>query len=535
MSSGDHCHLENLKQLQFLVVDEADRMISQGSFPQLERILEKIQRANPSLEYLAAHAEELDDSDSDNDGRLRSLPGIRGESKVQMLDENILEMIERQRAGINAVPGENPTSEEADDLEVDDEEFEVEAQDHVESSDDETDENEKDVPVKRQTFVFSATLTLPSCSLKRERSRDNRLNNRKKGKQSVDGAIADIMEKIGAQGIAKVVDLSTSETSSNNTSPMQRQNNDLRLVNLPAGLSLFEIRCTQKHKDSHLYSFLTTTKQGSSGPCLVFCNSISGVKRIFETLKVLKLPVRMLHSQMQQKARLSSLESLAGSNSRSVVIATDVAARGLDIPAVSTVVHYDVARAVDTFVHRAGRTARGVGAKAVGWSVSLVSASEEKSHQIICRAVRGEGVNSFAAAPIDGRLLANAQERVNLASKIVACEHVESKTKKNNQWFVEAAKDAEIELDSELLEDGQLEGSKKERQQYLDAKRARHELNILLSKPMRKQMFGKFLSNAGLRDSFETENDIKPYVTPNAFNGSRRSKQKRNKGKVSNL
>jgi superfamily II DNA/RNA helicase len=39
------------------------------------------------------------------------------------------------------------------------------------------------------------------------------------------------------------------------------------------------------------------------------------------------------------------------------VIATDVASRGLDIPTVATVVHYDVARAVDTFVHRAGRTA----------------------------------------------------------------------------------------------------------------------------------------------------------------------------------
>jgi superfamily II DNA/RNA helicase len=39
------------------------------------------------------------------------------------------------------------------------------------------------------------------------------------------------------------------------------------------------------------------------------------------------------------------------------VVATDVAARGLDIPSVATVVHYDVARQVDTFIHRAGRTA----------------------------------------------------------------------------------------------------------------------------------------------------------------------------------
>ena len=50
------------------------------------------------------------------------------------------------------------------------------------------------------------------------------------------------------------------------------------------------------------------------------------------------------------------MESLQ-SESRAVVVATDVAARGLDIPSVASVVHYDVARKVDAFVHRAGRTA----------------------------------------------------------------------------------------------------------------------------------------------------------------------------------
>ena len=40
-----------------------------------------------------------------------------------------------------------------------------------------------------------------------------------------------------------------------------------------------------------------------------------------------------------------------------IVVATDVAARGLDIPSVATVIHYDAARTVDTFVHRSGRTA----------------------------------------------------------------------------------------------------------------------------------------------------------------------------------
>lgn len=67
-----------------------------------------------------------------------------------------------------------------------------------------------------------------------------------------------------------------------------------------------------------------------------------------------QLPLRLaLHFQ---RARFRSVESLQ-SGGRAVVVATDVAARGLDIPNVASVVHYDVARKVDGFVHRAGRTA----------------------------------------------------------------------------------------------------------------------------------------------------------------------------------
>ena len=49
-------------------------------------------------------------------------------------------------------------------------------------------------------------------------------------------------------------------------------------------------------------------------------------------------------------------------------MATDVTSRDLDVPSVASVVHYDVARATDIFVHRARRTARGVGEKVIGWT-----------------------------------------------------------------------------------------------------------------------------------------------------------------------
>ncbi len=78
---------------------------------------------------------------------------------------------------------------------------------------------------------------------------------------------------------------------------------------------------------------------------------------------ILRMLTRMIPHQLShcllQKSRLGALESLRIANSRSIVVASDVAARGLDIPSVTTVVHYDVARVVDTFIHRAGRTAVG--------------------------------------------------------------------------------------------------------------------------------------------------------------------------------
>lgn len=294
---------------------------------------------------------------------------------------------------------------------------------------------------------------------------------------------------------------------------------------LPPGLTLGEIPCAQRHKDSHLYAYLVTTRQGSSGPCLVFCNSIAAVRRVGDTLKTLGLPVKTLHAQMMQKSRLGALESLRTSNSRSIVVCSDVAARGLDISSVTTVVHYDVARVVDTFIHRAGRTARGVGDKAVGTSVSLVAPAEEREHQKICEAVRGSGCKSLDQVHIDSRLLNEAQERVALATKIVSCNDVETQASRKNKWLQDAAKEAGLEVDDDMLEGGLLDGDKRDRQRFLEAKRARHELRELLAKPMRKQHFGKFLSGAGLRDSIKSEVEVKPYVVKETSSKRKRSRR----------
>ena len=225
---------------------------------------------------------------------------------------------------------------------------------------------------------------------------------------------------------------------------------------------------------------------------------------------------------------MSALESLRKSKSRSIVVATDVAARGLDVSSITSVVHYDVPRAIDTFVHRAGRTARGVGETAFGSSISLVSAAEEKSQRAIGQAIDSD-TKEFKRIPLDGQLLSAAQERTNLAARIVECESIESKASKQNKWFAKAAEDAGLDLDEDLLEGGLMDGDHRDRQRLAEAQKGRQRLKQLLAVPMRKQNFGKFLSGPGLKSAIRAESDVTPYVVNESGSGG--PKKKRRKGR----
>ncbi|KAI0562516.1 DEAD (Asp-Glu-Ala-Asp) box polypeptide [Gracilaria domingensis] len=92
--------------------------------------------------------------------------------------------------------------------------------------------------------------------------------------------------------------------------------------------------------------------------------------------------VAALHSDMKQVRRIESLQRFKGNLVRAL-IATDVASRGLDIPACELVINYDLPRAVATYVHRVGRTAR-AGRSGLALSfvaqqdVHLIKAIEEK-------------------------------------------------------------------------------------------------------------------------------------------------------------
>lgn len=99
---------------------------------------------------------------------------------------------------------------------------------------------------------------------------------------------------------------------------------------------------------------------------------------------------------------------------------------------------------------------------------------------------------------LDGRFLSEAQQRVNLASKIVSCEMVETRAKKNNKWFEEAAKEAGFEMDDDMIDEGLAGGNNRDQQKLREAKAAQSQLEILLSRPMVTQRFLKFQTHSNV-------------------------------------
>jgi len=91
--------------------------------------------------------------------------------------------------------------------------------------------------------------------------------------------------------------------------------------------------------------------------CIIFTPKIEICQMLTTTLEILGFPVAGLHALQSQKKRSANLGKFR-SGRATILVATDVACRGLDIPKVAVVINYGLPSFVDTFVHRSGRTAR---------------------------------------------------------------------------------------------------------------------------------------------------------------------------------
>jgi ATP-dependent RNA helicase DDX47/RRP3 len=120
------------------------------------------------------------------------------------------------------------------------------------------------------------------------------------------------------------------------------------------------------HKDTYLV-YLVNEFAGQT--IIIFTRTVLETQRIAILLRTLGMGAIPLHGGLSQSSRLGALNKFRA-GSRNILVATDVAARGLDIPNVDCVLNLDLAQDSKTYVHRVGRTAR---AGKSGHAISIVT------------------------------------------------------------------------------------------------------------------------------------------------------------------
>ncbi|XP_043839513.1 ATP-dependent RNA helicase DDX24 isoform X2 [Dromiciops gliroides] len=312
--------------------------------------------------------------------------------------------------------------------------------------------NDSQYNPQRQTFVFSATLTLVHQAPARVFQKKNAKKIDKTGKLDM------LMQKIGMRGKPKVIDLTRKEATVET-------------------LTETKIHCDKEEKDFYLYYFLLQYP----GRTMVFANSIDCIKRLTALLSILDRDPLPLHANMHQKQRLKNLERFA-ERDNGVLLSTDVAARGLDIPDVQHVIHYQVPRTSEIYVHRSGRTAR---AAKEGLSLLLIGPEDMINFKKIYKTLeKNEEIPLF---PIEIKCMKAIKERVNLARQIEKEEYYNSRAKQHDAWFQQAADALEIDLDDDVFLGGR-RNEEEESQKQKMMKGMKKQLKHLLSQPVFKNL-----------------------------------------------
>lgn len=311
----------------------------------------------------------------------------------------------------------------------------------------------------RQTYVFSATLSLTHSGPQR--------HIKKKRKKESGNKLDELVERIGIKGKPKVIDLTRKEATAQT-------------------LTETRINCRLDEKDLYLYYLLR--KYG--GRTLVFCNSKDCIRRLVSIFTLLQREPLPLHADMHQRQRLKNLDRFTVKET-SLLLASDVAARGLDIPGVDHVIHYQVPRTIENYVHRSGRTAR---ASREGLSVTLVSPDEAPNYRKIVKDLKqGEDLAEF---PIQVEMLHNLKPIVMLATDIDKREHRFKSDKRHNGWLHKAAEEMEIDMDDDLLADL---GSSEEQDRLLaELSAMKKKMAALIQRPLVQATFsGRYPTKTG--------------------------------------
>ncbi|QHS71703.1 ATP-dependent RNA helicase [Saccharomyces paradoxus] len=362
-----------------------------------------------------------------------------------------------------------------------------------------------------QTLIFSATFSIDLFD-KLSSSRQVKDRKFKNNEDELNAVIHHLMNKIQFNSKPVIID----------TNPESKVSSQIRE-------SLME--CPPLERDLYCYYFLTMFP----GTTLIFCNAIDSVKKLTVYLNNLGIPAFQIHSSMTQKNRLKSLERFKQQSAKqktinhsnpnfiqlsTVLIASDVAARGLDIPGVQHVIHYHLPRSTDIYIHRSGRTAR---AGSEGVSAMICSPQESmgplrklrktlatknsvstdlKSKPINRKTIKWQ--NTVPLLPIETDILSQLRERSRLSGELADHEIASNSLRKDDNWLKKAADELGIDVDSDEDDISKsnsdtflLKNKNKKMQKTINkdkVKAMRAELNELLSEPIRKDRRQKYLT-----------------------------------------
>jgi ATP-dependent RNA helicase RhlE len=153
----------------------------------------------------------------------------------------------------------------------------------------------------------------------------------------------------------------------------------------------------EQHSKTALLIELLEKERDPFQRVLVFTRTRRGAERLSHILKARDHRVNRIHADRSQPQRQAALREFSDGRTR-VLVATDIAARGLDVDAVSHVINYDVPAAPEDYVHRVGRTGR---AGNQGKAITMVAPVDELSLRAIER-LTGQSVKRVVPAGFGG-------------------------------------------------------------------------------------------------------------------------------------
>lgn len=177
-----------------------------------------------------------------------------------------------------------------------------------------------------------------------------------------------------------------------------------------------------KYKDVYL---VHTLNELSGNSFIVFCNTCPGTQRIALMLRNLGFSAIPINGKMTQDKRLAALNKFKAKTS-AILIATDVASRGLDIPHVNIVINYDLPQHGKDYIHRVGRTAR---AGRYGKAITFVSQYDVENYQKIEHQL-GQKLPLHETVEQEVMMLL---ERVNEAERLARIEQREMEDKSHKR------------------------------------------------------------------------------------------------------